>query len=179
MICLPTVKRFCNNYKEIENYDLAIADNQQTWHCHHRKEDEGFSADELKECGKYYNIDASELIFLTCGEHHSMHASGNRNPMYGVRKFGKENPCYGVRLCGEKNGFYGKKHTGETKQKISESRTGKCCGKEHPNYKKLPISDEELKELYDSGISLSELGRRCNTGHKQIKTHIKNAYHNE
>ena len=38
MICLATVKRFCNDYSKIENYDKAIADTTQTWEVHHKME---------------------------------------------------------------------------------------------------------------------------------------------
>ena len=38
MIC-ETVKKFCSEDPSlIENYDLAIADETQTWECHHRLE---------------------------------------------------------------------------------------------------------------------------------------------
>lgn len=37
---------------------------------------------------------------------------------------------------GEGNPFYGKQHSKETKQKISNSRKGKCSGKDHPLYGK-------------------------------------------
>lgn len=39
MICIYAVKKFCKEYPSmIENYDKAIADKTQTWHCHHRDE---------------------------------------------------------------------------------------------------------------------------------------------
>jgi len=39
MICLKSLKKFCcEDLSLIENYDLAISDTNQTWHCHHRLE---------------------------------------------------------------------------------------------------------------------------------------------
>lgn len=61
----------------IENYEQALNDQTQTWHCHHRKQtDEGLSSDELKEIGLYFNRPASELIFMPAAEHISMHTNG-------------------------------------------------------------------------------------------------------
>jgi group I intron endonuclease len=39
-------------------------------------------------------------------------------------------------MKGENNPFYGKHHTKEAKEKMSRTRKGKCCGKNHPNYGK-------------------------------------------
>lgn len=63
----------------IENYDKAIADETQTWDCHHRLEIQGQfrnSAKLMKQCGMYYHIPASQLIFLTHSEHISLHNVG-------------------------------------------------------------------------------------------------------
>ena len=70
----------------IENYDKAIADTTQTWHCHHRDEIRTLpsgmvayrSQQELKENGRYYNCPANELIFLTREEHNRIHCG---NPL--------------------------------------------------------------------------------------------------
>ena len=37
MINLTKVKRFCKDYTKIENYEEAVKDTTQTWHCHHKK----------------------------------------------------------------------------------------------------------------------------------------------
>ena len=77
MICEKTVKQFCNeDISLIENYQEAINDTKQTWHCHHRLEIElNKSENELTNMNLYYNRPASELIFLTSLEHKSMHMS--------------------------------------------------------------------------------------------------------
>ena len=64
----------------IENYDKAIADTTQMWHCHHRRETV-LSRKDLKEIGEYYNRPACELIFLTPNEHHRLHKVGKPSGM--------------------------------------------------------------------------------------------------
>lgn len=78
MICIKTVKRFCNeDISLIENYDKAIEDLTQTWDCHHRKEIElKLSGKQLDELGLYFNRPANELIFLTHAEHSILHNKG-------------------------------------------------------------------------------------------------------
>ena len=78
MINFRKVKRFCNeDISLIENYDKAISDSNQTWHCHHRRELET-SRKQLIENNEYYNRPASELIFLTKSEHMSLHHKGKQ-----------------------------------------------------------------------------------------------------
>ncbi len=91
MINYKNVQKFCrDDISLIENYDKAINDTTQTWHCHHRLEtDFNLTLKQLKEMNRYFNIPASELIFLTKSEHSRIHVnqidrpSGNKNPMYG------------------------------------------------------------------------------------------------
>lgn len=82
MICIRNVKKFCKEDPSIiENYDKAIADNIQTWDCHHRDEIKTLPSgitvirtrEELKESGRYYNCPANELIFLSHAEHTKLH----------------------------------------------------------------------------------------------------------
>lgn len=53
------------------------------------------------------------------------------------------------KFSGAGNPFYGKTHTQETKQKISESRKGKCAGVNHPFYGKKH-TEEELKKMSEN-----------------------------
>ena len=82
MINIGNVKNFCNeDISLIENYEKAINDKTQTWHCHHRREtDEGLSVKQLMELGLYLNRPANELIFLTPEEHTSLHHKGKKIP---------------------------------------------------------------------------------------------------
>lgn len=79
MICITRVKRFCNqDISQIENYDKAINDRTQTWQCHHRLEELGFTVDQLKYLNLYYGVPADELIFLTIKDHTKLHMIGNQ-----------------------------------------------------------------------------------------------------
>lgn len=77
------VKDFCKDFTKIENYDKAIADTTQTWHCHHRLETHNsdgekrlvnLSIKELKALDMYYNRPPEEFTFLTQEEHKSLHS---------------------------------------------------------------------------------------------------------
>lgn len=72
---------FCkqDEYEQIENYELAKADNFKGWDCHHRLElhPDGslrFTRNSLKKLDLYVNRPASELIFLTHSEHARIHS---------------------------------------------------------------------------------------------------------
>lgn len=104
--------KFCNeDISLIENYDNAINDKTQTWHCHHRKEtDECISGTELKELDLYFNRPAKELIFLTPFEHISLHHKHKLKSDEHKKKISES--------------LKGKKASEETKKKQSESSKG-------------------------------------------------------
>ena len=129
------LRKVCSTYEQVENYSQAIADKENRWHLHHRREtDEMKSRQQLIDEGKYYNVDPSELIFLTISEHTKLHNANLReetrnklsNNCYfkGKDHSGGNNPMYGVKLYGEKNGMYGKHHSEESKKKISKANKG-------------------------------------------------------
>ena len=131
MICLATVKKFCkDDVSLIENYDKAIADNNQTWDCHHKNEIrilpsgmiELRSIAELKENNRYFNCPANELIFLTRSAHSKLH---KKFPPESLLKFYASGYMKGYR------------HSLETKQLISE--------KSKTAYKNK--SDSEISEI--------------------------------
>lgn len=63
---------------KIENYEQAKNDKSQVWICHHRTEIWwNCTAQELIDNVCYYNRPAKELIFLTRGEHASLHKPCN------------------------------------------------------------------------------------------------------
>ena len=135
----------CKDYKNIENYDKALADNFKGWYCHHRLQtwnSDGerrlvdITADELKALDMYYNRPASELIFLTISEHSKLHNKGEHNPMYGKQGYWKD----------KTNPMYGKHHSEETKKRQSEAMKGKQVGENHPFYGKKH-SDEAKKKM--------------------------------
>ena len=79
MISTQNAKRKCkDDISKIENYDKAIADNSQTWICHHRLEltldgEFAHSKKELIRMNMYYNRPYFELIFLTPSDHKALH----------------------------------------------------------------------------------------------------------
>lgn len=139
MICIKRVKRFCReDISLIENYEKALNDPNETWHCHHRLETElNLSRNELKKLNKYYGVEAKYLIFLKPYEHMSLHYKGSNNPMYG------------------KAGFANKKHTEEYKQKMSKLHSGSgnpVYGKQLKKYKWLTPSGE-IVEMCKSPVT--------------------------
>lgn len=144
MINEKTVRRYCSEEpSKIENYDLAFTDMEHTWHCHHRLElgenGEVTSLNDLKKHGLYYGRPASELIFLTNGEHRRIH-NQNRHVGDDVRRRMSEShkgkhPSEDTRKkIGEaKKGnkhFLGHKHSEETKMRISEWNKGRKMSEE-------------------------------------------------
>ena len=125
-------KRFCkDDISLIENYDKAIADKTQTWHCHHRRETI-YSRSGLIEIGEYYNRPACELIFLTPNEHHKLHKIGENNPNFGKPAWnnGKHHSEETRKKMseankGENNPMFGKHHSEETRKKMSEALKSK------------------------------------------------------
>ena len=144
-------KYYCKDYTNIENYEMAAADNFKGWHCHHRLETHNsdgerrlvdISAAELKALDMYYNRPSSELIFLTesehnaynKGKHHSEEAKKKMSEAHKGKQFSEETR---KRMSdahkGEKNQNYGKHFSEEHKNKMSEAHKGKQLSEEHKN----------------------------------------------
>lgn len=134
MINLKSVRLFCSeDPAKIENYDKAIADQNNTWCCHHRLEiqdDKIYSSRELMMMNLYFNRPACEFIFLTKAEHVILH---NKNRIYNH-------------------------HSEETKRKISESHKGLKLSKQtknkisesHKGRKHGPMSEEIKNKISKS-----------------------------
>lgn len=78
MIELTKARQYCkDDVSKIENYEKAMNDTTQTWHCHHRLEtfdgERSRPAYYLIMCNMYFNRPADELIFLTPSEHQRLH----------------------------------------------------------------------------------------------------------
>lgn len=124
-------KRFCKeDISKIENYDKAVADTTQTWHCHHRTEIWwNCSRQDLIDNECYYNRKACELVFLTPEEHRRLHSN---NLSEETRR----------KLSESRKGL----HLSEaTRKKISESRKGKPSSK-----KGIPLSEETRKKMREA-----------------------------
>ena len=143
-------EKFCKDYKNIENYKKAKADNFKNWCCHHRLETHNSDGErrlvvitvaELQALDMYYNRPASELIFLRKGEHSSLHTPSDdaKNKMSEAKK-------------GENNPNYGKHFSEEHKNKLSEALKGIKFSEEHKNKlseakKGHPVSEETKNKI--------------------------------
>ena len=144
MISEYDVKQYCSeDISLIENYDKAINDNAQIWHCHHRLETElNKSVKELEDLDLYYNRPANELIFLTKSEHTTLHNKGNH---YNLGKHLSEETKLKMSAAGK-----GKPKSEETKLKMSKAFKGRKFSEEHnqklrkpkPKYKWMTSSGE-------------------------------------
>ena len=79
------ITKICKDFTKIENYSKAVLDTSQVWICHHRLEthyrkngewfrrDEDISVEQLIKDSKYFDVPASELIFMTIQEHSQLH----------------------------------------------------------------------------------------------------------
>ena len=80
-----TDRNYTSEWYNVENYEKAKADNFEGWICHHRLETHNsdgerrtvdLSREELLALSMYFDRHASELIFLTRGEHMRIHQIG-------------------------------------------------------------------------------------------------------
>lgn len=137
MINIKRVKQYCKDpINLIENYQAAISDLTQMWVCHHRKEiDLDLTYKELIELNIYYQVPASDLIFLTRSDHTTLH---HQTP--------KRKEQLRERMLGEDNPMRGKQHTQETRKKLKEKRKFRI-GKNAPNFT-FDITKEDLYNYY-------------------------------
>ena len=148
MIYLKNVKKFCkDDISLIENYDKAIADDTQTWECHHRRETV-LSRKDLIEIGEYYNRPACELIFLTIKDHNHLHNQ--------IKFCGKKHTLeHNQHIKDNHKGFEGKHHSDEAKAKISKANKGKTLSEEHKQiisktHKGKHVSEETKRKLSEA-----------------------------
>lgn len=135
-------KYCCEKISLIENYEQAKRDLLEVWEIHHRKEDEGYSQKELIEKGMYYGRPASELIFFTKKEHHSLHMKGKKMSEETRRKLSE------VR----KGIIFSEEH----RRKISESKKGK----KHPNYGKHRSEETRRKISEANSKSVHQIDKK-------------------
>lgn len=102
---------YCMTPELIENYDLAIADKENVWICHHRKE-EFYTSKELIEMGMYYNVPPEDLVFCRNKKEHYKYPHKG----FGISEETKKKISESSK---------GKKMSEEAKKKISESEKGK------------------------------------------------------
>ena len=109
--CFEKLYWYCHDYTKIENYEEAMADPDNIWDCHHRREvfENGntLSVDALKHFGLYYNVPPEDLIFMKHSDHMKLHKGVWHN---GGRK--------------------GRPHTNETRQLMSKVAMGHSVSEE-------------------------------------------------
>lgn len=148
-------KRYCKDYKNIENYEKAKKDDFIGWNCHHRLETHNSDGErrlvditqkELKALNMYYNRPAEELIFLTKSEHNILHNKGKHHSEEARRKMAES--------------AKGKKISEESKKKNSEAHKGKKRSEE--SKKKIRSTMKKL-HWYNNG-EINTRAKECLPG---------------
>ena len=140
MISPKVIKFCCEDIRNIENYDKAIADPTQTWHCHRRETI--YTRDGLIQIGEYYHRPAAELIFLTPFNHSKIHHSGKT-----LSEWHKER----LREAHRGNKYnLGRHPSKETRRKMSAAQSGK----------KVSIETRKRMSAAQRGKVLSEETKR-------------------
>ena len=165
MINEKQAKKYCKeDISKIKNYDKAIADKTQTWHCHHMTETWWHcSKQDLIENECYYGRKACELIFLTPEEHMRLHMQNisdeTRKKISATLKGVTLSDETRKKMSESKKGHtvnedtrkkMSEAHKGhtvneETRKKMSESRKGE----NHPMYGKKH-SEETRKKMSEA-----------------------------
>lgn len=135
MISIRCTYSFCKeDISKIENYDKAMADKTQIWHCHHRTEIWwNCTKKELIENECYYNRKACELIFLPPAEHIRIHRKNSQFSEETRKKMSQSHK--GVNTW-SKDKIVSK----ETRKKMSDSMKGKNKGKTRTKEQRIKIS---------------------------------------
>ena len=156
MINIYVAQGYCrDDISLIENYDKAVSDTTQMWHCHHRRETI-YSRSGLIEIGEYYNRPAEELIFLTPNEHQRLHNLGKHHLAEARKKISES--------------MKGNHRSEETRKKISESKKGKHLSAETRKKLSESIKGKHRSEETRKKMSESHKGNHWyNNGFKCIK----------
>lgn len=86
------IRKICKDIEKVENYEKAVADKKNHYELHHREEDDGYFAADLKKLGRYFDVEPDKLIFLTKTEHIGRHRDmlNSRH----ARLYKEDNPMY-------------------------------------------------------------------------------------
>lgn len=124
---------------------------------------------EIQLINEYNSIDPSYGYNLQEGGNAASPSDETRKKMSEAQK-GEKSHFYNVK--GENHPLWGRELSTEVKQKISESRKGKCCGENNHNYGK-PLSDETKQKLSKSIKKHWQEHDHPMTGKKLSPEHIK------
>lgn len=174
MISYKNVRKFCYEPLEnIENYQEAVNDPNEIWHCHHRVETiMNCGWKELRAKGCYYHRPAHELIFLRKGDHTRCHFLGRKTQCSEDHRRRLSESRKGIQFSEEhrrhiseskkgcKGWWLGKHHSDETKRKLSEARLGKKMSMECR--RKMSESRRGLRWFTDGTITVK--ARECPEG---------------
>lgn len=153
MINERNTKEFCcEDIRNIENYNEAVADKERVWHCHHRLElSEGniVRRRELVSRKLYYGRPASELIFLPPNEHRRLHGT---NITSETREKRSER-LKGVKLS---KGYH---HTEEAKRRIGLASSQRRGWNSARIRKDVWAQKEKVLRLLNEGLSQREVAR--------------------
>ena len=154
MINIGKVKKFCKDYTKIENYEEAVNDQSQVWHCHHIL-GEILTRQQLLDHDFYYDVPPCMLKFVTKAEHVRLHKKGkclsdeSRKKISEARKGHTVTEETRKKISeankGEKNPLFGKHFSDESRKKISES----LKGEKNPNFGKHH-SEESRKKISEA-----------------------------
>lgn len=157
MINYKLAKKYCSeDISLIENYEQAALDTTQVWNIHHRKEiDLKMLQKELIASGQYYNVPASELIFLTKADHSKLHANAsfyNKRP--GKSTKGKQlseehKRKISLATSGKNNSQFGVVWSDERREKLSDTRKTKIANGEIKIDTSACHTEEACKKISD------------------------------
>lgn len=85
------LRKICKDLEKVENYEIAVSDKSNRYELHHKEEDDGYLAEDLKRVDRYFDVEPEKLIFLTKEEHARRHI---KNLPRGKIMYGPENPMY-------------------------------------------------------------------------------------
>lgn len=136
MVCnIPLLYWYCHDYTKIEGYADAMADTDNIWDCHHRREvfanGNTLSVDALKHFGLYYNVPPEDLIFMKHSDHMKLHKAHAK-----YTRLGKKHTINTRKLMSET--AMGHTVSEETREKLRQWRTGR------------KMSDEARKRMSES-----------------------------
>ena len=155
MINEKKARKYCKeDISKIKNYDKAIADTTQVWHCHHMTETWWHcTRKELIENECYYHRKACELIFLTPEEHRRLHMKGVTRSEETRKKMSES--------------LKGRTSTDETKKKISATLKGHTVNDETRKKMSEAKKGRIFSEKHRKKISEAMKGRIFSEEHRR------------